>query len=106
MVTPLYFLVLLDLDSFASRLPAEYSLLFRLFQLPMCNRWAISRIVKIVSRLNHPAIASFSRRAFGISLRTGFENRLLPFQPLQLLGDNSLALGLRALVTQPPRVVL
>jgi hypothetical protein len=29
----------------------------------MCNRWAISRIVKVVSRLNRPAIATFSRDA-------------------------------------------
>ena len=55
-----HLLALFGFDSFASRLPAKYNRLFRLFQLPMCNRWAICRIVKVVSRLSRPAIANFS----------------------------------------------
>jgi hypothetical protein len=36
----------------------------------MCNRWAIFRIVKAVSRLNLAAIATFSGCVFGISARS------------------------------------
>ena len=39
------------LIAFRFAFPAKYNLLFRLFQLPMCSRWAICRIVKVVSRL-------------------------------------------------------
>ncbi len=51
-------------------LPAKYSLLFRLFQLPRSSRCAISRIVKVVSRLNRAAMASLSASVLACSLRS------------------------------------
>jgi hypothetical protein len=50
-----HFLAFFDINSFASRFSAKYNLLFRLFQLPVCNRWAISRIVEVVSRISRPS---------------------------------------------------
>src|SRR3954470_4574915 len=49
-------------------LPAKYSLLFKLFQLPMCRRSAICRIVRVVSFRKRSASASFTGWRLGSAL--------------------------------------
>src|SRR4029077_12314817 len=65
-----HLLVLSRVGDFPFVLPAKYSLLFKLFQLPMCSRSAISRMVSVVCRLNRAAMANFSGSVFRRDLRS------------------------------------